>query len=257
MERAAVEARLGVLRSGVMPILEYSQRELKDFTTHGHRHSEGVEKLLRDIISRCNRNEGECNIQIDEEYILICAAWLHDLGNITGRDDHNRKTCDIIRRLSPMYISGLHPDYTEFVIWVCLAHSREESINSVPLEIPFGGINVKLRYITSIFRIADAGDMSSRSAPIGAYEIIKDKLSKKSDSIWRSHQAVRDVSFLQSGSSIIITVKDKRKASRAVRDFKDEFRQVEYVLESYGFPYTDVHVVREKVAPYRGRLSLT
>lgn len=256
MERAEIEAKLGVLRTSVDPILEYSQRELKDYTIHGSTHSENVEKLLVDIISRCNRHGGRCRTNLVEKYVLICAAWLHDIGNIIGRSAHNRTACDIIDRLAPAHIEGLCPDCIEAAKWICLAHPRDQQIRSVPLEVPFHNATIKLRFLVAIFRIADAGDMNSRRAPRGVYEILKNKLSKKSDRIWRSYQAVRGVSFLQSGNSVIVTVTDKRKASSAVREFITEFQEVRDVLESYEFPYIDVSVVRESIAPYRGRVSL-
>lgn len=256
MDRAAMAAKLSELRISVMPILEYSQRELKDYTIHGQIHSENLERLLAAIISRCNSQDGACNIEPVEEYILICAAWLHDMGNIAARDDHNRKTCEMIDELAPSEIWGLDPDYVESVKQVCLAHPRHVRIDSVPLEIPYRNTFLKLRYITAIFRIADAGDMSSKRAPMGVYKIIKGTLTKRSDRIWRSYQAVRDVSFLPSGTSIIVTVKDKRKAACAVKELQTEFDEVKAVLQRYSLPYTDIQVVREDIAPYRGRVRL-
>jgi exopolyphosphatase/pppGpp-phosphohydrolase len=256
MERREAEARLGVLRTSVMPMLEYSQRELRDYTVHGPAHSENVEKLLVEIISRCNRRRGACRISQLGRYILICAAWLHDIGNIVARDAHNRTTCEIIDRLAPSHIEGLHPNYIELVKWVCLAHSRDCQIRSVPPQTAFRSETVRLRFLASVFRIADAADMDSRRAPAGVYEVLRSRLPRKSDRIWRSYQAVRDVSFLQSGSSIIVTVKDKRKASSAVKEFMTEFDEVRDILESHDFPYNEVIVVRESQAPYRGRTSL-
>lgn len=256
MERVQIDAKLSELRTSAWPILEYSQRELKDHTTHGYKHSDEVEKLLTDIISRCNQHDARCNFRPVEEYILICTAWLHDMGNILGRNNHNQTTCDIIDQLAPEHVWGLDPDCIELVKWVCLAHPRSYRIDSVPLEVPFRGSEIKLRYLTAIFRIADAADMNSRRAPIGVYAIIKDSLSRRSDQIWRSHQAVRDVSFLPSGSSIIVTVTDRRRASRAVREFTSEYEEVRDVLEMRDFPYTEIRVIREDVAPYRGRRSL-
>lgn len=257
MERTQIDAKLWELRTSVWPILEYSQRELRDHTTHGYKHSIELEKLLNDIITRCNQLDGRCNIGPVEEYLLVCAAFLHDLGNIVSRSNHNETSCDIIDRLTPNYIWGLDPDCLEFIKWICLAHSRNHRIETVPLEAPFRGIQIKLRYITAVFRIADAADMNSRRAPAGVYEIIRESLPIRSDRIWRSHQAIRDVSFLPSGNSIVVTVKDRRTASRAVREFTSEYEEVREVLEAHEFPYTEIRVVREDVAPYRGRLSLS
>jgi hypothetical protein len=256
METWQIESKLGVLRDSVQPILAYSQRELKDFTTHGEDHSEGIESLLTEIISRCETEGGNCAITPFERYIMVCAAWLHDIGNVLGRDLHNEKTCDIITKLVPTHIEGLDPDFVEFVKWICLYHCKNTEIDDVPLQIPYRGGNIRLRYLTAIFRLADAGDMDNRRAPIGVFEIIKDQLTKKSIGIWRSHQAIRDVSFLSAGRSIIVTVKDKRIASWALRDFKAEFTAVESVLRQYDFPYQEIVVVRESKAPYRGRVSL-
>ena len=79
----------------------------------------------------------------------------------------------------------------------------------------------------------------------------------KSDGIWRSYQSVLDVSFLPEQTSIIMTVKDKRIAHAAIEEFETEFQAVSTLLQSHNFPYTEVTVVREKKAMYRGRISLT
>jgi hypothetical protein len=257
MEREMINARLSELRVSVMPILEYSQRELRDYTIHGHMHSENVEKLLTDIILRCNMQGGDCSINPTEEYILICSAWLHDIGNILGRDNHNNKTCEIIDHLIPTEIAGVDRDHIESIKWICYSHPREVSIYGVPLETRYRSTVVRLRYLTAIFRIADAGDISSRRAPRGVYKIIKGKLTRKSDRIWRSYQAVRDVSFLPTENSIIMTATDKRKARPAASEFQAEFDEVEPILRRYHFPYINVLIVRENIAPYRGRIMLS
>ena len=252
-----LNAEVSVLRDSVQPILAYAQRELKDFTIHGELHSENVEKILTDIISRCNTQVGPCNINPYEKYILICCAWLHDIGVVLGREEHNSKTCSIIDKLYPAFLEGLDSKFVEFVKIVCLYHSKKMQIQQVPVQSPFSGTFIRLQYLTAILRIADAADMDNKRAPIGVFEIIKEKLTKKSQKIWRSHQAVRDVSFLPEGNSIIITVKDKRTSLHAVNDFKLEFSLVSAILEKYDFPFTQIAVVRENRAIYRGQHRLS
>jgi hypothetical protein len=245
MNSSEIEAKLGELRTSVRPILAYSQRELSDYTDHGPDHSERVERLLDAIICCCNLHDVESRIDLFDRYLLISAAWLHDLGNVLGRRAHNERTCTIIDKLTPAQIWGLPPDCVELVKWICYGH-EDLDLGEIPADE-----RVRLRYLTAVFRIGDAADMDSRRAPIGVYRIIGDKLSTESRRHWRSHQAVRDVTFRPSGDSILVTVTKARRAAFAVKNFTDRFESAKHVLEEFNFPYTRIRVVPQRTVPYR------
>jgi HD superfamily phosphodiesterase len=243
-----IEAKIGELSTSVLPILQYLPRRIGDHTNHGHDHSEEVERLLRTIVRRCNLHGGGCNIQPIEQYLLFCAAWLHDIGNILGREGHGRNSCRIIDSLSPKKIHGLMDDCVEMVKWICYTHSGA-NLEMVPLNMSFRGEPLKIRYLAAVFRVADAADMGSRRAPSIVYGLIADKLNEKSRRIWRSHNAVKDVTFMPVGSSIIITVTSRGAASQAIREFVNDFESARGVLEEHEFPYTAIDIREEPRVP--------
>jgi len=136
------------------------------------------------------------------------------------------------------------------VKWICLAHSDYE-LRKVPLETHFHGSLIRPRYLTAVFRVADAADLESRRAPLPVYEILKEKLPDRTRRIWKSYQNIRDVSFPREGNSIVVTVTNKRGASFALKEFSEDFESARPVLEDHDFPYSNIRVKIEKRAPYK------
>lgn len=242
------EAWLGQLRFSVTPILSYVHRGIGDYTTHGADHCREVERLGRDVLLKCNSKARRCNTSSYEEYLLLASAWLHDLGNIFGREKHNENACRIIDQLGTKFIWGLVPDAVEFIRWICYAHSTEVPIEEVPeaFKVEEG---VKLRFLAALFRLLDASDMANRRAPLPVYELIKDEIDEKTRQHWTSHQAILDVFYPDDSQTIMITVIDKDKAQFAVDAFRKKFDSVKNFLGPYEFPWKDYGLHNIKKVP--------
>lgn len=181
---------------------------------------------------------------------MLASAWLHDLGNILGRDKHNETSCDIIDKLGTKYIWGLAPNAVELIKWICFAHAVDVPIETVDETVNVEG-KVKLRFLAALFRLLDASDMANRRAPLPVYELIKDKLDKETRKHWVSHQVILDISYPEDNESIIITVIDKNKAQFAVDIFNQKFESVRKTLISYEFPWKKFDIAQIEKVPIK------
>ena len=90
-------------------LLAAGHRDLEDgevpdiMTIHGCRHvSDLIESL--DIIARgIDQKRGACPLSSMEAYLLLCAAHLHDAGNIGGRQDHPIRSRELIMEHSGLF----------------------------------------------------------------------------------------------------------------------------------------------------------
>jgi hypothetical protein len=236
-----LEARLGELRTSVSSLLQYVTRSTADYTNHGIAHSEEVERLLREVVELCNNRERKCNISPLEGYLLLSSAWLHDIGNVRGREKHNESTCLLLDKLVGKYIWGIEADTVELLRWICYAHPRKIRLGKVPKSVQLRG-SIKLRFLSALFRLIDASDMASRRAPFAVFLGIEDQLDDESKEYWKSHPAIMDVSFREETREIVVTVTDKKTAKKALDEFKKEFRSVRSILLDHEFPCTKLKV---------------
>ncbi len=66
-------------------------------TIHGCRHIVAVVESLDKIAASIAKKEGARELTTLEAYILLCAAHLHDAGNIGGREGHPARSGDLIK----------------------------------------------------------------------------------------------------------------------------------------------------------------
>lgn len=244
------ESWLGQLSFSVTSILNYIHRGIPDHTIHGPDHCREIESLARDVLTKCNSKARRCNTSSYEEYLVLGSAWLHDLGNILGREKHNETSCNIIDQLGAKYIWGLAPNSVELVKWICYAHSVDVPIETVKETVSVEG-GVKMRFLAALFRLLDASDMANRRAPLPVYELIKDKLDGETQKHWTSHQAILDVFYPEDSESIMITVIDKDRAQFAVDIFNRKFESVKNTLISYEFPWRKFDINQIEKVPIK------
>ena len=66
-------------------------------TIHGCRHISDLIESLDKIAQSFDQRRGATPLSPLESYILLCAAHLHDVGNIRGRNDHPNRSRELIR----------------------------------------------------------------------------------------------------------------------------------------------------------------
>lgn len=120
---------------------------------HGPGHIEKVIKKASNML-----NSAECTMSPYEGYILLAAIQFHDVGNIYGRQEHEKKCKGIMESLG----SSLGQDRPEknAIAKIAAAHGGcndgdEDTIGRLERKHPLLGEYVRKQYLAAILRLAD------------------------------------------------------------------------------------------------------
>jgi hypothetical protein len=140
---------------------------------HGSKHVDDVIKRASQIIEEC-----KLKLSAYEEYLLLAAILLHDVGNIWGREEHEKKLGEVIEALGPC----IGPDSAEKRVVVKIAsahggHDNGKTLDTIGQLLPVDrvlGETVRKRLLASILRFADelADDRSRASRFVFGKELV-------------------------------------------------------------------------------------
>lgn len=130
---------------------------------------------IRTVIERASSLLGSSEkLTAHEAFLLLCAIHLHDVGNIFGREGHEKRLNEIVSQSSQL----LGGDVVEIrmIKQIASAHGGKNSSgvitdsigSSVPEVDQFLGADVRLQALASILRFADElADDTQRASNIG------------------------------------------------------------------------------------------
>lgn len=150
---------LNSLRSNVYPHINAGLASLSKspglYTDHGERHFDEVVRYAGLLL------EGnEDKIEPYELYILLCAIRIHDAGNIDGREEHEKRTQNILKQ----YGGDINTNSMEVRLISQIAQSHggyiegtkdKDTIGSLQETPGVGPQVVRARLIAAIVRFAD------------------------------------------------------------------------------------------------------
>lgn len=121
-------------------------------TDHGVKHIESVISHAKDILTDVNQLNGY------EIYLLLVSIHFHDLGNISGRENHEQKIAEIIDRMGNTL--PLDTSEKELVTSIATAHGgyidgNKDTIRQVSSDTLYDGVKIQPRVLASILRFAD------------------------------------------------------------------------------------------------------
>ena len=158
-------------------------------TIHGCRHIVDVVDSLDKIARSIEKREGTRPITPLESYILLCAAHLHDAGNIGGREGHPARSGEMIHEHRDL----LYDTETRHNIFdVARVHGGESErfgrdtfreINSDNYTMP------RLRMLAAILRIGD--ELSENAERVPAKLLAKIEAAAESQFAYRYAQCFR------------------------------------------------------------------
>lgn len=120
---------------------------------HGTGHVERVIQRCSELLSRTN-----CELTSYEGYLLLCAIQFHDVGNIYGRKEHEKKCRDIMEKHCRHAIRDSFE--RNAICRIAMAHSGcwgedPDTIASLFEERMLGGCPVRERLLAALLRFSD------------------------------------------------------------------------------------------------------
>jgi|GEM_PF-464013 len=190
----ALHSQLQTTREAVKGLLEDLKH--KHFTKHDVNHSDRVVEKLN-LLARTLRKplaEEEC-------YILLSAAYLHDVGMQSDerdnlklvRDDHHLLSDDII--MGSVRQPGKYPDlkinkdYAEYIARVARGHRKTDLLADEYEEFDIGGNQIRLRLLAALLRFADQLDIDFRRVDFERLKLERD-MTPESKLHWYKHYYV-------------------------------------------------------------------
>lgn len=195
---------------------------------HGPAHIQTVIKRASDLLQ-----SSKCVLTPFEVYILLCSIEVHDVGNLFGRVDHEKKAIDVI--LNAPNICGRDNIEAKTISTIAETHggrlndgSKDKIDNLQDLEsLTHGKIRSKL--LASILRFADElADDNTRS---NISLLIANKLPKKSEVFHAYAHCLQSVTVNQQEHSVELKFSVPKKF--LTRQFGKMGKKVHLVNEIY------------------------
>lgn len=135
------------------------------YTAHDGQHFDevvlhaGILVKAENLLSVAVSVAGPTELNAYELYLLLAAIRIHDVGNMYGRDDHEKKCFQILRQLG----TAAGPDTTEKKIIARIAQAHggktssgsKDTIGQLEISTGSGSVVYRPRLLAGIVRIAD------------------------------------------------------------------------------------------------------
>ena len=242
-------------------VLGFWQVHFPYYTDHGVQHAKGIIKQLCHMLP----DEVIGDMNSSEVLILLCSAWLHDIGLLTNvdekgkslrakeiRDRHHELSRYLVRRKYKELGLADH-DIAELVADVCFSHRKQVDIHELYAETTLGVDKVRVRFLAALLRLADAMDTGSKRAPRILYQEKAEDLWKFVDDHdkeeikrhWRACHLISGINYATEKLAIIVDSRyeDDEEKKLIFWKFKDlyrEFLPIRELLIENGLNYSDL-----------------
>lgn len=237
-----------VIKTNFLPFVARGIRNLVD---HGIGHVEEVLSNI-DAFAEAAASRG-VRLSPSEIYLLRLTAWLHDLGHIIARKDHELISIRLVKSMK-LYLA-LQDEVIRLVNLLILLHRKKAPIAALLTRPPdyLFQREIRLDLLVAPFRLADACDMGSRSthamvgerAPLVVYRIIRNRLPRESRKHWRTHMAILGTSVDARSGHIVVHRADRKPISLLAHEIEEEVAKVKPILNKYSLPFTEVDIISQ------------
>lgn len=188
-------------RSLVEDVLQEIKASEPDLTDHGPDHVANVltnvERLLGADIDK---------LEAEELYALCVCVLFHDVGNIHGRNKHNRNISDVYEKVRKG--EDKYRQEKLLVLTVAGAHSGKakdgssDTLKDVPSTMQLKGKQVRSRPLAALLRFAD--ELAEGPQRTSAYRLERGMYKSKSK-IYHSYASGTDVCIDREGNRIALS----------------------------------------------------
>ena len=213
--------------------LRFIPRKIKNFPSHGLDHSLNIIKYTNNFIKAWG-----ISLTRDERFLLYLAAWLHDIGCITVRKNHGVKSAQLFMKSETLcnYLNSLDHNHLVNLQDIVKSHSSSVKISNVCLKRG----KVHTQFISSIFRLMDACEITNFKCPNAVFIEIKNTFKKRQGGItgpdnealefWDGHMNIVDVVFVK--PQIEVHVNDRKKCKTIITRLRKEILSVKVTFEN-------------------------
>lgn len=231
--------------------LNFSSANLRHYTDHGCQHS-------KNIIIQINSMMPDSVLEKMESFeilILLCSAWLHDIGLLVEKDEKERTLSDKEIRerhheLGRYVIREMHDELgiddeglADIIANVCYCHRRKININKYMEEIDrIQTEKIRQRFLAAILRLTDAFDTTSMRMPAILPRIFWDTSEEISQIHLTACKLIQAITYEFRYGSIVIRAHFKNEEEKRILQWKiaslfEEFESVKDILIINGLLY--------------------
>lgn len=234
--------------------LPYIQAHATYFNSHGTRHSKAIIGNLNAMLDYFDLLD---TVEPHEAYFLHCSAYLHDIGMLINRYKGEELTDDEMREihhiLSEEFIVNNYEkigiknkNLAKYIGIICKSHRRAVPIETVkPKELTINHEGIRLQFLSSIFRLADAMDITDDRAP----ELISDyvrNLPPESQKHWEVCQYIPGWGINDNNIVIHANINSDSYLNLLTWktfDLYDELWRIQDIISTYKLPIIDITMV--------------
>jgi hypothetical protein len=229
----------------ITPTLDYVQVGIPEFTTHGRIHSINLVEMIDTLSEKISFSEAEL-------FILYCSSWLHDIGCIKERPNHNEKTIEILDQHLIFETIVTRKAYP-LIKNVILAHSSNyEKIDEIPiLTTLFSKDDTRLRLISALFRLLDGCDITTSRVDGLLYFIKKDDLPPENRIHWDAHREIQNIVF-DTENKVVRVYTEGDTNNFLIDHLEEEYNSVLKILRDHDIPLLSIE--REQIPKYECEL---
>lgn len=182
-------------------ILPEIRAKVPELTDHGPAHIANVLNNIDKLLDGCIKE-----LSGIELYCLCLSALFHDVGNLFGREEHNRNINEIydhVRRSNPKYRQEKY-----IVLRACEAHcglTSDGSMDTLKIVDEHAQLcdeKVRLRKIAALLRFAD--ELAEGPQRTSAYMVSKHGYSETSE-IYHKYATITSINIDRGGKRIALT----------------------------------------------------
>ena len=180
-------------------------------TIHGCRHVSDLIENLDKIAQEIARKSGATSLSPLEAYILLCAAHVHDAGNIGGRKNHPNRSRELIKKYMHLFYDT---ESRQNIFDVARVHGGESARFGLDKlrEIPSDNFTFpRLPLLAALLRMAD--ELSENPERVPDALINWFKASPKSNSAYKYARSFRGFELQNDTLSLVLRAAPEQYAS--------------------------------------------
>lgn len=228
-------------RAYVEHILNFLPISIHDFTDHGMLHSNNLLKLF----GKFAKNIRGFSFSQEEKLLICLAIYVHDVGCIIGRPEHNMKSAKLIMKHSSFsYLqSQIGSDLLNCLKCVILSHSSIYDLQKIQKEPIHDEVN--LRVICAVFRLLDGCEISSARVSKPLYDILISYNKIRSDrrKYWDAHRSIIGIVFRD--KRIIIDSENLGKTRLVSNHLKRDLQEINKIFKEEKLPQLTVELIKQ------------